>query len=122
MVAHGERPVRTFDYIPNAEEIRAAVLGTSLRPAGGEPTIVWARGGKVVLNIHGLLRGLDAAAVFYEPPRPVPARVAARTGPRLGALVVVAAAVRLVGRRRKVEWLQGMVGEVACEPPPEWFI
>lgn len=110
--------LRTFDAMPTDEEIRAAVLGTSFRPSPEMPSVV-KTGCQVVLNVHGLVRGLNAAAVYYQPPRVLPSRIAAQLEPRHGALVVVGAVYR-ADRPHSPDWLVGVVGETTFEPPAAW--
>ena len=89
--------MRTYDTIPDEVTLRRDVLGTTMRPTGGVLPRPIAGGYEVVANLHGLLRGVDAAAVYLIPAHRLPARLIAVTGVRRGD---------------RVEWCEGVVGEI----------
>lgn len=109
--------VRVFTTIPTEQELRAAALGTTLRPEPKQPKVV-THGCYVVANVAGWVRGWTAGAIYYQPPRAVPASVEAVQGPQPGTLVLVLAE-RVAGSPAP-SWFVGMVGEITGEVPPAW--
>ena len=95
--------MRTYDTIPDENTLRRDVLSTTMRPTGGVLPRPIAGGYEVVANLHGLLRGVDAAAVYLIPAFHRPHRTA-----RPAQLIAVTG----VRRGNRVEWCEGVVGEV----------
>ena len=100
--------MRHWTAMPSTEEIRAAALGTTMRPVRAVPSVVAVH--QVIANVADLFHGPDAAAVYVVPDRHNPHR-----RPKPARLILVAG--ERVGKTREVRWYEGVVGEVGPVDP-----